>query len=224
MKITFLGQAGLLFEKNGFKIMIDPYLSNSVEKINPKNYRRVEVQESLFEIKPDIMIFTHNHLDHYDPETVQHFITNKSNVTVLAPKSVWDAVRKIGGDNNYVQFNRHTSWTENGIKFTAVKAEHSDSTPIGVIIDDGENKYYVTGDTLYNEEIFDDIPEDIYALFLPINGVGNNMNMTDAAHFAKRINAQKTVPIHIGMFDEMTANDFNCKNKVIAEIYKVIDL
>lgn len=222
MKIIFLGQAGLLFEKDGFKIMIDPYLSNSVEKINPKNYRRVAVNESFFDIKPDVMIFTHNHLDHYDPETVERFITTDSNITVLAPKSVWDEVRKIGGNNNYVLFNRHTSWTENGIKFTAVKAEHSDITPIGVIIDDGEKKYYITGDTLYNDEIFEDIPEDIYALFLPVNGVGNNMNMTDASRFAKRVNAQKTVPIHIGMFDELTTEEFDCENKVIAEIYKEI--
>lgn len=224
MKITFLGQAGLLFEKNGFNIMIDPYFSNSVEKLNSQNYRRVEVDESFLNIKPNVMIFTHNHLDHYDPETVNHFITNKSKVTVLAPKSVWDEVRKIGDNNNYVLFNRHTSWTESGIKFTAVKAEHSDITPIGVIIDDGEKKYYITGDTLYNEEIFEDIPEDIYALFLPINGVGNNMNMIDAARFAKKVNAEKTIPIHIGMFDELTADEFECKNKVIAEIYKEIKL
>lgn len=224
MKVTYLGQAGLLFEKNGFKIMIDPYLSDSVEKINPKNYRRVPVDESFFKIKPDVMIFTHNHLDHYDPETVSHFIDENSNITVLAPKSVWDEVRKIGGSNNYILFNRHTEWSENGIKFTAVKAEHSDITPIGVIIDDGERKYYVTGDTLYNEEIFGDIPSDIYALFLPVNGVGNNMNMTDAARFVKRINAERTVPIHIGMFDEITADEFDCKNKIIANIYKEIML
>lgn len=222
MKVTYLGQAGLLFEKRGFKIMIDPYLSDSVEKINPKNYRRVPVDESFFKIKPDVMIFTHNHLDHYDPETVVHFIDENSNITVLAPKSVWDEVRRIGGNNNYVLFNRHTEWTQNGIKFTAVKAEHSDITPIGVIIDDGERKYYVTGDTLYNEEIFGDIPSDIYALFLPVNGVGNNMNMTDAARFAKRINAERTVPIHIGMFDELTADSFYCKNKFIPKIYKEI--
>ena len=224
MKVTYLGQAGLLFEKRGFKIMIDPYLSDSVEKINPKNYRRVPVDESFFKIKPDVMIFTHNHLDHYDPKTVSHFIDENSNITVLAPKSVWDEVRKIGGNNNYVLFNRHTEWTQNGIKFTAVKAEHSDITPIGVIIDDGERKYYVTGDTLYNEEIFADIPSDIYALFLPVNGVGNNMNMTDAARFAKRINAERTVPIHIGMFDELTADEFDCENKIIANIYKEIML
>ena len=65
MKITWLGQAGLLFENDNFKIMIDPYLSDSVKKINPANYRRKPVNEELFTIKPDVMIFTHNHLDHY---------------------------------------------------------------------------------------------------------------------------------------------------------------
>lgn len=222
MKIIWLGQAGLLFEKEGFKIMIDPYLSNSVEKVNPKNFRRVAVEERFFEVKPDVMIFTHNHLDHYDPDTVKHFINENSNMLVLAPKSVWDEVRKISGNNNYVLFNRHTSWTEKGIRFTAVKAEHSDITPIGVIIEDGVKKYYITGDTLYNEEIFEDIPKGIYALFLPINGVGNNMNMTDAVRFSERVNAEKTVPIHFGMFDELTAEDFSCENKVIPEIYKEI--
>ena len=224
MKVTYLGQAGLLFEKDGFSIMIDPYLSDSVEKINPKNYRRVPVDESVFGIKPDVMIFTHNHLDHYDPETVSHFITETSKITVLAPESVWGNVRKNGGANNYVQFDRHTEWTENGIHFTAVKAEHSDKMAIGVIIDDGERKYYVTGDTLYNKEIFEDIPSDIYALVLPVNGVGNNMNMADAARFAERIGAEKTVPIHVGMFDELTSDSFDCKNKVIPKIYEEIPL
>ena len=224
MKIIWLGQAGLLFIKNGFKIMIDPYLSDSVEKINPASFRRQAVDEALFEIKPDVMIFTHNHLDHYDPETVCRFISADTNIVALSPASVWQEVRKIGGGNNYIQFNIHTVWTENGIKFTAVKAEHSDISAIGVIIDDGDKKYYVTGDTLYNEEIFGDIPNDIYAVFLPVNGVGNNMNMTDAARFAKRINAERTVPMHIGMFDEITADEFDCENKIIANIYEEIKL
>ena len=224
MKVIWLGQAGLLFECRGIRIMLDPYLSDSVEKINPKNYRRVPVKKELFDIKPDIMIFTHNHLDHYDEETVRHFINEDSGLTVLAPRSVWDTVRKLGGNNNYVLFNRHTCWTECGIRFTAVKAEHSDIAPIGVIIDDGERKYYITGDTLYNEEIFNDIPENIYAVFLPINGVGNNMNMCDAKMFAEKTKARVAVPIHFGMFDELEPTGFEFENKVIPEIYKEIEL
>lgn len=217
MKITWLGQAGILFDKDGFKIMVDPYLSDSVEEINPKNFRRVPVKEELFSIKPDMLIFTHNHLDHYDPKTVERYIHNK--MTVLAPKSVWDEVRRYGGANNYVLFNRHTTWTENNIKFTAVKAEHSDITPIGIIIDDGDKKYYITGDTLYNDEIFADIPNDIYCVFLPVNGVGNNMNMIDA----ERINPEFAVPIHWGMFDEIDVSKFNY-DKVVPKIYEEIAL
>lgn len=224
MKITWLGQAGLLFEQNNFTIMADPYLSDSVKAVNPKNYRRVPVKEELFNIKPDVMIFTHNHLDHYDPETVCRFITVNSSVTVLAPSSVWSDVRRIGGDNNYVMFNRGTEWTQNGIKFIAVRAEHSDDFAIGVIIDNGGKKYYITGDTLYNEQIFDDIPDDIHALFLPVNGVGNNMNMEDARRFSERVNPQLVVPMHCGMFDNIDMNRFACENKIVPKIYEKIEV
>lgn len=224
MKITWLGQAGLLFEHNNFTIMADPYLSDSVKAVNPKNYRRIPVNDELFNIKPDVMIFTHNHLDHYDPETVCRFITVNSSVTVLAPSSVWSDVRRIGGDNNYVMFNRSTEWTQNGIKFTAVRAEHSDDFAIGVIIDDGEKKYYITGDTLYNEQIFDDIPDDIHALFLPVNGIGNNMNMEDARRFSERVNPKLVVPIHCGMFDNIDMNRFECENKIVPKIYEEIEV
>lgn len=222
MKVTWLGQAGLLFEKNGVKIMVDPYLSDCVKKVEPKNYRRIPVNEDLFDISPDVMVFTHNHLDHYDPETAPRFINENTCVTVLAPSSVWTEARKLGGSNNYVQFNRHTTWTQNGIKFTAVKAEHSDPYAIGIIIDDGGKKYYITGDTLYNEEVFADIPNDIYAVFLPVNGVGNNMNMTDAKAFCERIAPKFAVPIHCGMFDEIDMNDFEAENKIVPQIYEEV--
>lgn len=222
MEITWLGQAGLLFEKEDITIMIDPYLSDSVREVNPNNYRRVEVDARFFAVKPDVMIFTHNHLDHYDPETVKHFIGADSQITVLAPSSVWAEVRKIGGRNNYVLFDRHTQWTQCGVRFEAVKACHSDASPIGVLIYDEATTYYVTGDTLYNKEIFLDLPKNIDVVFLPVNGVGNNMNMADAARFAVECGAKKVVPIHFGMFDEMDPEHFECANKVIPEIYRKI--
>ena len=103
MNITWLGQAGLLLERGGVQIMIDPYLSNSVEKVEPKNYRRQPVNEELFKITPDVMIFTHDHLDHYDPETAPLFLkkTDKK-MTVLSPTSVWKKARIEGGGHNYV--------------------------------------------------------------------------------------------------------------------------
>lgn len=224
MKITFLGQAGLLFNLDGVRVMIDPYLSNSVEKVEPKNYRRQTIDESYFDIKPDILVLTHNHLDHTDPETLEKLFLKHSGICVLASGNAWQTVRKFGGNNNYVMFNRGTVWTQNGIRFEAVQAEHSDERAVGVIVSYGGSNYYITGDTLYNKKVINDINLPIDAVFLPINGVGNNMNMTDAARFAEDIKAKRAVPIHFGMFDSINPKDFKFKNKVIPQIYKEIKL
>ena len=227
MKITWLGQAGLLFDNGETKIMIDPYLSNSVEKVEPNNFRRVPVNEEFLNIEPDFMIFTHDHLDHYDPETASVFLgADRKPMTVLCPFSVWQKARSHGKNHNYVLFDRHSEWTDKGIRFRAIRAVHSDAYAIGVIIEDlTENKaYYITGDTLYNEEIFSDLPENIDIVFLPINGVGNNMNETDAVRFFRACGARWAVPYHVGMFDSKTTDIFNDENKIILEVYKESEL
>lgn len=224
MTAFWLGQAGLLFEFDGVKVTVDPYLSNSVQKVQPKNCRRQPIDESFFDIKPNILILTHNHLDHTDPETLERLFSKHGGICVLASGNAWQTARKFGGDNNYVMFNRGTVWTEKGIKFEAVYAEHSDDKAIGVIISYGCRNYYITGDTLYNKRVINDINIPVDVVFLPINGVGNNMNMTDAARFAEEIKAKTAVPIHFGMFDSLNAGNFGFKNRVIPEIYKEIKL
>ena len=180
MKITWIGQAGIILEIHNKIIVVDPYLSDSVEKINPLNFRRVNVDKTFLTVKPDYIVLTHEHLDHTDPETLKFYLTDNSKICVLASKNAWNNVRKFGGNNNYVMFNRHTEWSEDGIAFKAVYAEHSDDSAIGVIIEFDDIKLYITGDTLFNSEIFRDLPQNIDIMFLPINGVGNNMNMHDA--------------------------------------------
>lgn len=222
MKVIWLGQAGLLFDFDGIRVMIDPYLSDNVGKIDPEKHRRVPVDESFFDVQPDIIIFTHDHLDHYDPETVKRFVTDETKITVLSPWSVYSKVRTIGGKNNFVLFDSHTVWNEIGVRFYAVKAKHSDPCAIGVIIENNEKKYYVTGDTLLNEDVFTDIPDDVYAVFLPVNGVGNNMNMLDAKEFCSRINAKYVVPMHCGLFDSIDMNNLDCENKIVPQFYKEV--
>ena len=221
MKITWLGQAGFLFETDTKKILIDPYLSNSVEKIQSQNYRRKKVNESYLRIKPDIILLTHNHLDHTDPETLCNYLSENSNITVLASKNAYEEVRKFGGPkNNYVLFNNGSRWTDKDVCFLAVKAEHSDDSAIGIIITYKGKNYYITGDTLYNENVFRSLPKiRIHALFLPINGKGNNMNKLDASFFAKRIKPKFAIPMHFGMFDEILPQDFDYKKTLIPTEY-----
>lgn len=224
LKATWIGQAGLFIESDNATIILDPYLSDSIKKMNPAKGRKMPIDERFLKCEPDFLLFTHVHIDHYDPETVPHYFGQNKPMTVLAPSSVWGEARKFGGAHNYVQFNRHTVWTEKGLRFTAVKAVHSDDFAIGFIIEElsSGDVFYVTGDTLYNTEVFADLPEKIDVIFLPVNGAGNNMNMTDAADFAKKTGAKVVVPFHFGMLDNLSPLDFVCENRVIPEIYKEI--
>ncbi len=198
-------------------------MSDSVERVNPNNYRRKAIDKSLFDIVPDIIVLTHNHLDHTDSDTLKHYINADSKITVLASKNAWGEARKFGGvKNNYVMFNRGTHWTEGNLEFHAVYAEHSDSYAIGLIINYKGKNYYITGDTLYNEQIFSDLPLNIDVVFLPINGVGNNMKICDAKRFVEKIGVKKAVPIHWGMFDEINPESFEFEGVIIPKIYEYI--
>lgn len=225
MEITWLGQGGFLFELGDTKIIIDPYLSDSCEKVNPKSKRRFEVDKRFLDLCPDVLILTHNHLDHTDPETLEVYLNKDKPITVLASGNAWTSVRKFGGDHNYVLFNEGTEFTVCGITFKAIYAEHSDDKAVGVLFKvDGKN-YFATGDTLYNEKILKQLPRNIYALFLPINGKGNNMNAIDAKRFAVRTKAKKVVPCHFGLFDDIKADEvFDLPNAVIPKPFEKIEI
>ena len=80
---------------------------------------------------------------------------------------------------------------------------------------------------MYSSKVVRDVKNsgrEIDVVFLPINGAGNNMNMMDAARFAKAIGAKQVVPIHFGLMDSIQPKDFVCENKVIPEIYKEIPI
>lgn len=203
MVVQWLGQAGLLLEIAGLKVLVDPYFSDSVAKVNPNNYRRIPVKEEWFDTEPDVLIFTHDHLDHFDPETAEKFLAKDKPLLVLSPASVWQKARKYGGMHNYVQFNAGTEWTEQGVHFRAVPANHSDDFAIGVVISVGGKTCYISGDTLYDRKVIEAVGRGVDVAFLPINGVGNNMNAVDADRFANAIGAKLFVPIHYGLFDSL---------------------
>ena len=93
MKVTWLTQAGLLFDTGKIKILVDPYLSDSVGKRNAAKHRRIPVDERFFDVKPDVIMITHDHLDHLDPETLDRFLLDADkSITVLAPENAYGSV------------------------------------------------------------------------------------------------------------------------------------
>ena len=229
MFVRWITQAGLVFESERAVVMVDPYLSDSVaEELDPAKKRRIAVDESVFDIEPDIMIITHEHLDHLDPATLKRFLNKGKKMTVLAPYNAYKKLIEFGGGHNYVLLRQGSVWSELGLTFYAVRAEHSDTTAAGYIIDDGSKTYYVSGDTLYNFDVIDDVidlcEDGVDYAFLPINGVGNNMNVRDAADFAYEIGAKCVVPIHYGLFDDIDPCELDFDERVILKPYERVEL
>lgn len=225
MKVTWLTQSGLLFENSRIKIMVDPYLTDSLGEIKSDKKRRIPADENYFASSPDVILITHNHIDHMDTKTLTRVLEKcKNGALVLASKSAYETVSSIGGDHNYVMLTPHSVWSEKGITFYSVRAEHSDRDAVGFIIDDSKQTFYVSGDTIYNYEVIDDVldlaPDGVDFAFLPINGKGNNMNAHDAADFAYEIGAKCAIPVHFGLTDDLTAEDFDFEDRIILEPYK----
>lgn len=229
MKVTWLAQSGILFENSKLKIMIDPYFSDAVAEKYPEKKRKFAVPEEYYSVNPDVILVTHEHVDHLDMETLGKILENSDkSVTLLCSESAYNKAVTLGGNHNYVLLSPHSVWSVNGVTFYSVRAEHTDRTAVGFIIDDGKQTYYVSGDTLYNYEVIDDVldlaPDGVDYAFLPINGRGNNMNARDAADFAYEIGAKCAIPTHYGLVDDITPEEFDFDDRLILEPFKEVKI
>ena len=229
MKVTWLTHSGLLFENGRLTVMVDPYLSDSLSKTSEKYARRVSVDESVFDVEPDVVLITHSHPDHLDKKTLDRFLTGADkDVTVLAGGAAYDKLIELGYTQNIVLLSPHSVWSEGGITFYSVKAEHGKEDAVGFILDDGEKTYYVSGDTLYNFDVIDDcldlVEDGVDYAFLPIGGQGNIMNAKDAADFAYEIGAKCAVPIHYGLFDSTDPDDFDFDDRMVIAPFEAVEL
>jgi len=225
MKLTRLNHSGLLFDNGRVKILVDPFFSDNLSGKNVKN----ELPDSIRNLSVDVLLITHEHPDHLDPEALERILSeDRAPVLVMAPERAYQKLLGYGGAHNYVMMNPHSVWSEQGITFYAVHAEHTDRSAVGFIIDDGEKTYYISGDTVYNYDVIDEVLELVedgvdYA-FLPISGRYTNMNAKDAADFAFEIDAKCAVPVHYGMLDEIDPESFDYDGAKIVAPNETVEL
>lgn len=138
MKCIWLGQAGFLFiTHGGTTVMIDPYLSNTLEEEQgPAYHRQVPVQPE-FLCTPDVLLITHSHADHMDFGTLDVLFEKVHRpLTVLAAeKAFWAMRQRYGGKAEFVLMTPGTEVTLADMHFTAVSAAHSDPSSIGFVLE-----------------------------------------------------------------------------------------
>lgn len=205
MKITWLTQGSFLFESNEIRILVDPYMSNCLEEKGLK--RMLEFPLPLEKLNPDILICTHNHLDHLDPETVKNIAEMYPKCIIAGPKSCCDHFRKLGVTEARIKLlEQRKSYLMGNIKISPVIAIHSDPEAIGIVIEAEEKKIYLSADSSYGDVLINDFTKNCDYLLICINGRLGNMSLEDALRVSRAVKAVTALPMHYGLFAENTAD------------------
>lgn len=194
MIIRPIGQSGYLLKSGTTEILIDPYLSDVVNKVAGRP-RLLPAPFAPQEVRADAVICTHDHLDHLDAEAVAEMPKGQFFITTCEGKAHLAEL----GQTNAVALTEGQSICCGDVELTAVFADHTVEA-FGLMIRAEGKTLYFSGDTLYNEKLFDLAEYHPDVTFICINGRLGNMNVEEALEVAKRIGAKTNVPTHYDMF------------------------
>ena len=85
LEIRWIGQSGYLLNDGKTEICIDPYLSDVVNRIAGRG-RMVNPPFAPDALKSDVVVCTHNHLDHVDIDAIP--LMKKDRMLFLAPTMI----------------------------------------------------------------------------------------------------------------------------------------
>ncbi len=208
MTIRFLGQSGYIIKTKKAEIMIDPYLSDSVNRVAGRP-RTLPIPINPQNISCEAVICTHNHLDHLDPDTVAQINDEQFFITTNEGKI---ELNQLGKDH-VVSLNVGESTVVGDVEITAVFADHTVEA-FGLIVKAENKTLYFSGDTIYNEKLFDIAKYHPDITLICINGRLGNMNVKEALMTAKRIGAKINIPNHYDMFASNSENPRTFTNQI----------
>lgn len=209
LTLRWLGQGGLLLADGTHEICIDPYLSDVVNRVagRPRMVAPCVEPEAL---ASDLVICTHNHLDHVDIDAIPRM--NKENMRFLAPTDAREQLLACGV-TDYVPFDEGARYVLGEFEVQAVFAAHS-CPAVGVLVRHGDVTLWVSGDTLYDARLRDMAKEHVDVMFICINGKLGNMNVDEAVTLTHEVAPRVGIPFHYGMFESNTEDPTKYTSRV----------
>ncbi len=162
------------------------------------------------EIKCDLFLTTHNHLDHTDHESIEK-IPEDNIETFIGPRNVAANLTKHGIDERRIrEVNVGEEITHRDIRIMGTFCIPTDDTVLdseGYLIttEDGINIYH-TGDTGFHDFLFYLSRHPIDVMLVCINGGMGNMGIDEAIKLTRLLRPNLVVPNHYGMFKANTAD------------------
>ena len=244
--LWWLGQSGFLLQWKGKRVLIDPYLSDSLtKKYAATDKPHIRMSELVIDprLLQNISIVTssHNHTDHLDAETLVPVLQNNLGAKFIIPEANRDFVaERVKCKKEFaVGLNEGRSVTVDEFTLYGIPAKHNEIERdengnckfMGYVIEFGKYRIYHSGDTLWFDEMVGLLkPFAVGVAILPINGndparkVAGNLNCEEAVKLGKAIGAKVVIPCHYDMFTFNTAdvNDFIRRAEKLDQPYKVL--
>ena len=244
--LWWLGQSGFLLQWKGKRVLIDPYLSDSLTKKyadTDKPHTRMSELVIRPELLRNISVVTssHNHTDHLDAETLAPVLKNNPGISFIIPEANREFVaERMNCEKDFpLGIKDKQPVTVDEFTFHGIPAKHNEIERdekgnckyMGYVIEFGGYTIYHSGDTLWFDEMVNLVkPYLVDVAVLPVNSndpsrkVAGNLNCKEAAELGKAIGAKCVIPCHYDMFAFNTADvtDFIKEAEKISQPYKVL--
>jgi L-ascorbate 6-phosphate lactonase len=229
LSIRYLGQEGFWFRHGGVSVLVDPYLSHSGDTAPDapvywsRNYAPPVRAGELRGV--DIVLCSHDHLDHTDPETLMAIAEASPGCRFAGPKSSVATMQRAGlAPERTVTLNAGDSRRIGEVEIRVLASAHESYQQdargfhefLGYVLLWRGLTLYHPGDTVRTEQLDRDLsPYRVDIGFLPINGrdesrsksgIVGNMDGAEAIAFAQRHDFGLLVPMHYDLYSNNGAS------------------
>jgi L-ascorbate metabolism protein UlaG (beta-lactamase superfamily) len=240
IQFAWLGQAGFIIRYRGTRIMIDPYLSDSLaDKYKNSKFPHTRMMPSPIhpkDVRPlDYVLCSHRHSDLMDPGTLPVLAKNNPDCRFIVPRAEIRIARERGiPDGQLIDANvgDNISLRSESIHLEIVASAHEsietdengDHRYLGFVINFGDLIIYHSGDGVPYEGLAELLAQhgpDI--AFLPVNGrdefrrrngFPGNFTFDESIELCLSAGIPIIVAHHFGMFDFNTISQQDIDKKL----------
>jgi len=173
---------------------------------------------------PDIILISHDHLDHLDPDTLIPFYRMRRRSFTLVPEPYTDKILSLGGEPQGMTAPMPAVWGEafsaGEVSIKAIPCAHTDLhtdekgnyRELSYLIEAEGKRVFFGGDMSMYEGLLEALTEakpDV--VILPVNGrdwfrtsrnLIGNIDSNEAAELSVRIGARYFIPGHFDLYDK----------------------
>lgn len=224
LALFYLGQEGFLLKFRETYLLIDPYLTDYVDRncsdvtiCWKRNYPSPIAPEELDFI--DYVLCTHAHFDHADPDSLRTLAKVNPKAMFLAPAPIKDTILSYGiAPKQFLGALADEEILFNNFRVVPVPSAHEELhtdasrhyTELGYRIFAENISLYHAGDCCIYEGLAERLMDTDIAM-LPVNGrsyykryeqdIIGNMTAEEAVILAKEIRSDLLVPMHYDLYD-----------------------